>query len=241
MVKKSSSKKTISSTNFNKYFRKLLIKHKIEVFFLSLAIIATILSIILYIKTSQELNNQLITFENNEVKKTRVVSLIPKRTIFIDMSGAVEKPDLYQVTSGARLKDIMVLANGLSLNADRDFFARNYNLARTVRDQEKIYIPTKQEVRSGIFKEPTRLIDYGYGPSTTDISPSSQNQSEITVSKININSASLEELDLLPGVGPVTAQKIVDNRPYSSVNELLLKKIIKKNVYENIKDKINVN
>lgn len=58
--------------------------------------------------------------------------------------------------------------------------------------------------------------------------------------QININTASLADLDQLWGIGPVTAQKIIDSRPYAKIEDLLDKKIVKSNVYEAIKDKITV-
>jgi competence protein ComEA len=59
-------------------------------------------------------------------------------------------------------------------------------------------------------------------------------------SLMNINIATLNELDTLPGVGTVTAQKILDNRPFSSVEELLDKKILKKNVFEQVKTMVSI-
>jgi competence protein ComEA len=59
--------------------------------------------------------------------------------------------------------------------------------------------------------------------------------------QININSASEKELDNLPAIGAVTAQKIIAGRPYGSVEELLQKKIVGKKAFEQIKDKIMAN
>lgn len=57
---------------------------------------------------------------------------------------------------------------------------------------------------------------------------------------VNLNTTSLGELDKLPGVGPVTAQKIIDGRPYVSVDELLSSKIVGKSVYDKIKNQISI-
>ncbi len=72
----------------------------------------------------------------------------------------MEKPDVYEVVLGARLKDVLIKAGGLSENADKDFFYRNFNLARIVNDQEKYYIPSLLETSNGIFIENLRTLDY---------------------------------------------------------------------------------
>lgn len=57
---------------------------------------------------------------------------------------------------------------------------------------------------------------------------------------VNVNTATQKELEALWGIGPVTAQNIIEQRPYSTVEELLNKKILKTNVYETNKDKLSV-
>jgi len=56
---------------------------------------------------------------------------------------------------------------------------------------------------------------------------------------ININTASSEDLDSLPGVGPVTADKIINGRPYQTINDLIDRKILTNKVFSQIKDKIS--
>jgi len=62
----------------------------------------------------------------------------------------------------------------------------------------------------------------------------------IATAKININSASLSDLDKLPGIGPARAQDIVDGRPYQRIEDLLIKKAISRSVYEQIKEKVTI-
>lgn len=142
--------------------------------------------------------------------------------IFVDVGGAVEKPGVYKLVGNSRVNDALIIAGGLGLKADREWVEKNLNLAAKLVDGQKIYIPEK-----------------GEGEDSNKVSPRSNLQGE-TLKGININTASSAELDTLWGVGPATAQKIIDNRPYGGIEELLTKKVIKSNVFEAIKDKITV-
>lgn len=197
---------------------KKLGKFKVELFLLVAAFFIAIISAVLYMY-----DNKDQSFKDEAVQES-VLSATSSR-IIVDIAGAVESPGVYEATSGARLKDILIQAGGLSIDAEREYIARNFNLAKMVTDQEKIYIPSQTEIATGIFAEPQRFLDVQNSDSQ----------------KININRATLEELDTLAGIGKITAEKIIQNRPYKSIEELLTKKIVKKNVYENIKDLITVN
>jgi competence protein ComEA len=119
--------------------------------------------------------------------------------IMIDIEGAVKKPGLHELVLGTRIDDAIKAAGGMSKKADKDWVSKNLNLAAKLGDGQKIYIPKIGE---------------------TNISRvSGQVASEIR-GKININTASESELDTLPGIGPVTAGKIIANRPYSQIEEV---------------------
>lgn len=152
---------------------------------------------------------------NKEDRGVEIISVEETATseIIVDVGGAVINPGVYQLGAEARVNDALVTAGGLAQEADRDWVEKNLNLAQKLTDGQKLYIPVVEE------KEKK-------GSSLTD--------------KININMASVAELDRLWGVGEATAKKIIENRPYGSVEELLTKKIIKSNVYEEIKDEVAV-
>lgn len=142
--------------------------------------------------------------------------------ITAEASGEVMKPGVYQLPIESRVNDLLTMAGGLSSTADRDWAAKNINLAQKLVDGAKIYVPKKGgegEVRSG-------TIEAGSG--------------SVKLEKININTASEKELDSLWGVGPATAEKIISGRPYQKPEELLEKKIVKSNVWEQIKEKITI-
>jgi len=206
-------------------WKKIWKKYRVEFFLVSAALIIAVVSGLIYLTTLQnsqtllELDTQDSTAAQAEYK------------IYVDLAGAVENPDVYELSSGARLKDALKLAGGLSANADRDFFSRNFNLSRLLSDQEKIYIPSAFEVSKGIF-----------GPAeAANLNQPNTGQTNSNVDLININTAALEELDQLPGVGKVTAEKIIRGRPYQSVDQLLNNKIVGKSVFEKIKNLITVN
>jgi len=221
-------------TSLKPILKKLWKKYKIEFVLITISLIITIISISIYV------GNQ--TKDDNDVEIKKEISeekIIPVK-IYVDLAGAVIKPDVYQLPSGARLKDVLKLCGGLSADADRGFFSRNYNLSRLVVDQEKIYIPTTYDINAGLFTENPRLLDYNQPQSIQQPTTSEIDQSDTLNEILNINLASLEELDQLPGVGKVTAEKIIRGRPYSLIDELLTKKIVNKSVFDKIKDLIAV-
>lgn len=143
-----------------------------------------------------------------------------EREIIVDVSGAVEKPGVYYLASGSRIGDALVAAGGLSANADRVWVSQNMNLAKEIKDQEKIYIPNINN----------------QAPSTKFQTNSNVQNSKL----ININIASIGELDALPGIGSVRAKAIIDNRPYGNIEELVSKAKIPQSVYEDIANLVSV-
>src|SRR3989344_5532042 len=204
-------------------FKPIWEKYKIEVVLIATASIITIVSgIIFTLSQRANLKQELPSWIK---QKTSVQN---NNKISVDLSGAVEKSDVYEVSSGARLKDILILAGGLSQDADRQFFSKNFNLARLLKDQEKIYIPTEEEIQGGEIQN----TQNSFSDPAVDVLGASN--------KVNINSGSMDQLDTLPGVGKVTAGKIIQNRPYASIDDLLNKKIVGKSVFEKIKDLVQL-
>ena len=119
--------------------------------------------------------------------------------LYVDVVGAVRRPGLYRVRTGARVADAVTRAGGPTGKADLELV----NLAALVADGEQVVVPRRgATVGAGAVAGGTSAPS---GP-------------------VHLNSATLEQLDALPGVGPVTAQKIVDYRTqhggFGSVDEL---------------------
>ena len=149
--------------------------------------------------------------------------------VIVEVSGAVETPGVYKLDSEARVEDALIAAGGISAKADRDWMEKFLNRASVLVDGQKVYIPRTSE-QSGVLSAENPST-YQSGSSTFGGQGSGL---------ININTAAQKELESLWGIGPVYAQNIIEQRPYSSVEELLSKKIIKSNVYERNKDKMTV-
>ena len=148
-------------------------------------------------------------------------------TIAVDVGGAVVHPGVYYLSVGDRVEDAIIASGGLSENADKNWVDKNLNKAAKLIDGQKLYLPLQQ---SGV-------LGASNSTSSTYVAQSS-NTSDSNL--VNINTATLSELDGLPGIGQVYAQKIVDQRPYSDVSELVSKKAVTQSIFEKIKDKISV-
>ena len=159
-----------------------------------------------------------IVFEANSAKQNSTEA----RTVAVDIEGAVVKPGLYNLPINSRIQDALIAAGGLSVSADREYVAKNLNLATKLSDGAKIYILSiGQSVgNSGVLNSYSQLGE--------------------TAGLVNINTGSQSQLEELPGIGPKTADKIIAGRPYQSVDELLSKKIVGSKVFNQIKDKISV-
>ncbi|MGB9882972.1 MAG: helix-hairpin-helix domain-containing protein [Microgenomates group bacterium] len=212
----------------NKKVAKKLKKYWLEIIFISIAGFITTVSLFFYLKTKEDSQTPIITQTKATENQTKF-----KKEIWVDVSGSVNNPGLYRASNNTRLKDIIDQAGGLSDQADKGFFYRNFNLARFVSDQEKIYIPSYWEVQNGYFVENPQLINN----SQANLLPFNN---ENSTNLVSINNASIDELDTLPGIGKTLAQKIINNRPFQSLEELLTKKIINQSTFEKIKDLISL-
>jgi len=169
------------------------------------------------ISTSNLLPKKPKPLKSSDFPKMSIVQT--SSTIKVDVSGAVENPGVYEVDSDSRAEDAVLKAGGFSEKANLEYVSKSLNLAQKISDGQKIYVPFEGE------SAPARAQVAG-----VDIS-----------SKIGINSASSSQLEALPGIGPVSAKKIIDNRPYQDVSDLLNRKVIGKSVFEKIKEKIDLN
>ena len=136
-------------------------------------------------------------------------------TISVYVCGAVNKPGVYELTDGARVGEALALSGGMNRQAS----IQAINLAARVKDGQQIYFPTKSEWEKG-----ESLNLQGQSAASQEHATSASSGSEMSSQKVNINIATESELETLSGVGPSTAQKIIEYRTkngnFSSLDDL---------------------
>lgn len=147
-------------------------------------------------------------------------------SVFVHIDGAVAAPGVYELTGAhPRVNDAVMAAGGLAGDADTSAL----NLAAVLSDGEKIYVPRQGEVVAGQASSGAA--------SGSDVGASSSGV-------ININTATAEELDSLPGIGPSTAAAIVEDRerngPFASPEDLMRVSGIGEGKFSKLKDQIRV-
>lgn len=153
-----------------------------------------------------------------------------QNSIHIDISGAIKNPGIYKLPLGSRLADVIRSAGGITKDADPIFFSKKLNLAQKLSDGDKFYIPFVGE-SDVVIADSTSLDD----KSTKDIPSNSQSKN-----LISINEATAKELETLPNIGEKRASDIVNNRPFSSIDELVSKKIITQKTIDGFRDLISL-
>lgn len=163
--------------------------------------------------------------------------LIPKaeelKEIKVYICGEIKKPGVYSLKSGTRVEDIMNLAGGPTSFADM----LGVNLAQKLEDEDQIIIPKINE--NG--KNEKKYSSHSHKKSTPK---TKKNQKVELTYKININSADIKELDKLPGVGEVTAKRIIEYRKthgnFTCIEDLMNVSGIGEKTFQKMKNFITV-
>lgn len=139
--------------------------------------------------------------------------------IRVYISGAVVRPDVYTLSPDAIVRDAVQAAGGPTSDADLN----RVNLAQPLRDGEQVYVPRVGEAAA----------------------PSPGEAGGVTTALININTATQAELETLPGIGPVIAQRIIEyretNGPFATIEDVQNVPGIGPDTFEKIKNLITVN
>lgn len=147
------------------------------------------------------------------------VSTTQETVIFVDIKGAVKNPGVYQMKSGDRVKDALDAAGGLTDEAD----SQKVNLAQRVEDQMVIVVPK-------------------VGEEATEIPAGVTSKEAAKEGKVNINTATVEELKTLKGVGEKKAEAIIEyrkkNGSFKTKEDLMKVRGIGKKLFESFQERI---
>lgn len=173
------------------------------------------------------------TFEESAVESTDSEEKEPDKeknsSVFVYVCGAVNAPGVYELANGSRIYEAVSLAGGIREDAAEEFV----NQAQVVEDGEKIYIPTKEEAEQG-------SVERTAGNANINETGAVENDG-----KVNLNTASEEELKTLSGIGDTRAKSILEYREinggFQTIEDLMKVEGIKEGVFDKIKDRITVN
>ncbi len=208
--------------------------------FLFMLIIFYIIFVKVNLKSKEKnlVDNQVVI---NEVEKVEVD--LKDDLVYVDIKGAVKKPGVYKINSDKKIIDVITIAGGLMENANTD----NINLSKKVTDEMVIIIYTDEEVKnSNIVDTVIKVIDkecvcpniQNDGCINTEINDSITNVNKT----ININTATLEELMSINGLGEAKAKAIIkyreENGYFKIIDDLLNVSGIGEALFEKIKEYI---
>ena len=164
--------------------------------------------------------------KGSTIKGKDVLSVTTKDLV-VEISGEVINPGVYTLSDGSRIEDLIIKSGGVTVNADRDFIDKYVNRAERLIDGKKYYLPPIGWQNDEMI---AKKIE-GYQNISSDFGATKEGL-------IDINSASLGQLDGLPGIGQKYGTYIIEHRPYSNIEELVSKGAIPTSVYEKIKSLI---
>jgi competence protein ComEA len=145
------------------------------------------------------------------------------KELVVDVQGAVVRPGVIHLPAGSRIGDAIAAAGGFGPRVAAERVGRELNLAALLRDGDQVAVPSRDDTTPAAGAGGPRAST---GPGTP-------------TGPIDLNRATTSELDALPGIGPVTANKIIaarDERPFASVDELRSRKILGAATFDKVKD-----
>ncbi len=152
------------------------------------------------------------------------------KIVVVEIVGAVDRPGVFRLPAGSRVGDLVAAAGGYGQRVDAARAAHDLNLAAPLKDGDQIRVPSRDDVATATVR-PNGSGGGGAGAGGSPTGP------------IDLNRASAGELDVLPGIGPITAAKIVASReqqPFVAVEDLRTRKLVGEKTFAQLKDLVTV-
>lgn len=219
-------------------------KEKIKKISIIVIIMVLIIGYFIYQRKNEFTMSEEVVSNENRIEKPKEEK---SKKIIVHISGAVKQEGIVELEENSRIADAIEKSGGLKENAE----TKEINLAYKLEDGMKIYIPTKEEVQNKQNLEVNQENQYIYegtkenGSQVNNPQGNSEPKETNRNKKVNINKASQEELDSLPGIGPSTADKILEYRKqngnFKSIEDIKEVSGIGESKFEKIRDMITVN
>jgi competence protein ComEA len=156
----------------------------------------------------------------------------------VEVEGAVSHPGVFRLGTDARVGDLIAAAGGYGPRVDAGRAARELNLAAPLHDGERILVPSRDDPGGS-----PGTAGGGTARGGAAAEPSGSGGTAAGTSVVHLNRATVAELDTLPGIGPVTAAKIVasrDGAAFTSVEDLRTRKLVGAKAFEQLKTLVAV-
>ena len=154
--------------------------------------------------------------------------------VVIDVTGAVVAPGVYRLEPGARIGDAIDVAGGFSPRVDADRVAAALNLAATLTDGQQVRVPSRDD---------DAPVTGGGSAGGGDGNAGGSGTAGGSSSLIDLNRATQAELESLPGIGPVTAGKIIEARtqaPFRTIDDLRERGLVGQKAFDSLRTLITV-
>ena len=179
---------------------------------------------------------EVIALESNNISKEEKID-----KVVVDIKGAIKKPGIYEIDSTKRVNDVIKLAGGLNKDANTNYI----NLSMKVKDEMVIWIYTNSEIKK--MKLQTTSTEYMIKECncpTFDNTACLNNEVSNNNGLININTATIEQITTLSGIGESKAKAIIEyrtkNGPFKTQEDIMNVSGIGESAYNKIKDSITV-
>ena len=237
--------------------------NKIIIIFL-LIVLGFVIGIKYYLNMNKNIDNREKEIKIEKKIEKKEVNNKEVKKIYVDVKGAVKKPGVYEIDADKKVIDVVYLAGGLSDEADTTLI----NLAKKLTDEMVVIIYTKAQIKEArkqdlmsievqdscvcpkiendaCINNKSNSNKVSNSKSNNDSNKSMKDSNNVkSDEKVNINTASLEELQSLSGIGEGKARAIIsyreENGNFTSIEDLLKVSGIGESIYEKIKDSITV-